>query len=54
MKTRAARSPRSVESAPSPLVQGAGSRLDLIQFYAGFDERLAVQLVFGVDHHRVR
>ena len=24
-----------------------------IQFYAGFEERLAVELVFGVDHHPV-
>ena len=44
---------RSGRFAKAPLELGAGGRLDLIEFDAGLDQRLAVELVFGVDRHPV-
>ena len=44
---------RSGRFAKAPLELGAGGRLDLVEFDAGLDQRLAVELVFGVDRHAV-
>ena len=44
---------RSGRFAKAPLELGAGGRLDLVEFDAGLDQRLAVELIFGVDRHPV-
>src|SRR6476659_6321634 len=45
---------RSGRFAKAPRGLGAGSRLNLVEFDAGLDQRLAVELIFGVNRYSVR